>query len=353
MPVSVVVGGQFGSEGKGKVALELARSSGATAAIRVGGPNSGHTALDESGTRHVFRHLPTAALLPRTDCVIAAGAYIDPHVLLDEISLADLAASRVIVDPWAVVIEHRHRQIEQASGLRERIGSTLSGTGAAVAARVQRHTELRFAKDEPLLKAFVEPVTPWLRAQLRRGARIIIEGTQGFGLSLLHSAQYPHVTSRDTTAAAFVAEAGLSPLDVDEVVLVIRAFPIRVAGASGPLPHETSWDILTRESGSPLSLMERTSVTQRVRRIGRFEPGIVLSAMEINNPTKICLNHADYFDANCSNADLTDKAFKEVCKIEKLIGQEIDFVGTGPATMIGFSTTVKGEGFNGRTRVLA
>jgi adenylosuccinate synthase len=64
MPVSVVVGGQFGSEGKGKVALELARLRGAAAAIRVGGANSGHTAIDATGKAHVFRHLPTAALLP-------------------------------------------------------------------------------------------------------------------------------------------------------------------------------------------------------------------------------------------------------------------------------------------------
>jgi adenylosuccinate synthase len=91
---------------------------------------------------------------------------------------------------------------------------------AAVAARVQRLTDLRFAKDEPRLGPFVAPVKPWLRSQLGQGERIIIEGTQGFGLSLLHSEYYPHVTSRDTTAAAFVAEAGLSPLDAVAETLI-------------------------------------------------------------------------------------------------------------------------------------
>ena len=263
MPVSVVVGGQFGSEGKGKVALELARLRGAAAAVRIGGPNSGHTAIDADGKAHVFRHLPTAALLQDVACVIGAGSYIDPEVLLREIASVKLPASRVLIDPWAVLIEPEHREQERQSRLRERIGSTLSGTGAAVAARVQRDPDLRFAKDDPRLEPYIRPVKSWLRARLREGARIIIEGTQGFGLSLLHSEHYPHVTSRDTTAAAFVAEAGLSPLDVDEIALVIRAFPIRVAGASGDLPHEIDWETVTRESGSPVPLVEITSVTHR------------------------------------------------------------------------------------------
>jgi adenylosuccinate synthase len=90
MPVSVVVGGQFGSEGKGKVALELARLRSAVAAVRVGGPNSGHTAIDVTGKTHVFRHLPTAALLPDVTCVIGAGSYVDPEVLLGEIARTNL-----------------------------------------------------------------------------------------------------------------------------------------------------------------------------------------------------------------------------------------------------------------------
>jgi adenylosuccinate synthase len=215
MPVSVVVGGQFGSEGKGKVALELARLRGASTAIRIGGPNSGHTAIDASGRALIFRHLPTAALLEDVACVVAAGSYIDPDVLLREIAAARISPARVFVDPDAVLIRPEHREQERKSGLRERIGSTLSGTGAAVVARAQRSPELCFAKDDSRLGAIVRPVTESRRSRLRNGERIIIEGTQGLGLSLMHSGHYPHVTSRDPTAAAFVAEAGLSPLDVD------------------------------------------------------------------------------------------------------------------------------------------
>ena len=94
MPVTVVVGGQYGSEGKGKVAHWLAREMKATAAIRTGGPNSGHTVISASGQPLIFRHLPTAAILPKVNCCIGAGSYILPNLLLEEIALANLAEDR-------------------------------------------------------------------------------------------------------------------------------------------------------------------------------------------------------------------------------------------------------------------
>jgi adenylosuccinate synthase len=266
--------------------------------------------------------------------VIGAGSYIDPGRLLDEIASLDLSPSRVLIDPWAVLIEPKHREQERQSRLRERIGSTLSGTGAAVVARVQRHAELRFARDEARLGAFVRPVKPWLRSQLRQRARMVIEGTQGFGLSLLHSEHYPHVTSRDTTAAAFVAEAGLSPLDVDEIALVIRAFPIRVAGPSGELPREIDWETVTRESGSTTSLLEKASVTGRVRRVARFASGIVNRAIEVNAPSLVCLNHVDYFDVRGCPEHWSPTAETLIGQIETSISRHIDYIGLGPATMM-------------------
>jgi adenylosuccinate synthase len=81
MPVTVVVGGQFGSEGKGKVAHFLAQETGASVAVRVGGSNSGHTVIDQSDTPIIFQQLPTAAILPNVTCVIGAGSYINPEIL--------------------------------------------------------------------------------------------------------------------------------------------------------------------------------------------------------------------------------------------------------------------------------
>ena len=129
MPVTVIVGGQYGSEGKGKVALAVARRTGATVAVRVGGSNAGHTAYDKDGVRHVFRHLPTAALLSDTTCVLGPGSLIDPEVLRGEVESLGLSAERLIIDPLASVITKTCKQRECDAGLGERIGSTLTGTG--------------------------------------------------------------------------------------------------------------------------------------------------------------------------------------------------------------------------------
>lgn len=99
MPVTVIVGGQFGSEGKGKVAHALAREKGARLAVRVGGPNSGHTVIDPRGNALVLRQLPTPAILPDTICVLGAGSYIDPEILLHEIEQTGLSSGRLKIDP--------------------------------------------------------------------------------------------------------------------------------------------------------------------------------------------------------------------------------------------------------------
>lgn len=335
MPVTVVVGGQFGSEGKGKVAHFFAKEQKATVAIRVGGTNSGHTVIDPSGAPLVFRQLPTAALLPHVTCVLGAGSYIDLDILFDEIARVGLSEDRLLIDPHAMLITEQERLEEQNSQLRESIGSTLSGTGAAVRRRIERTASVRLAKHEDRLHQFVKPVVPFLRDRLAQEERIIVEGTQGFGLSLLHAIDYPYVTSRDTTAAAFTAEAGLSPLDVDEVILVIRAFPIRVGGKSGHLPHEIDWPTISSESGSTVPLIEHTSVTRSVRRVGRFDSEVVRQAIMVNRPTCIVLNHLDYVDFSCRDSNvLSKKASCFVDEVKSWIGASIDYLGFGPSSLV-------------------
>lgn len=340
MPVSVIVGGQFGSEGKGKVAHEFARLRRGSVAIRVGGPNSGHTVATSDGRTFAFRQLPTAAILPKVVCVIAPGSYVDVDLLLREKATASLDDARLLVDRNALIITADHTGQERQAQLRSRIGSTESGTGAAVVARLSRSPGLKFARDVERLARFMCDTGEILRDRLKSGQRAIIEGTQGFGLSVLHSEDYPYVTSRDTTAAAFVSEAGLSPMDVDEVVLTLRAHPIRVAGNSGPLQSEIDWGTVTLESGSNEPLIERTTVTGNVRRVGRFDPGVVKAAIIHNAPNVIVMNHLDYIDAACRrNGAPTAAALAFVRKAERLIGQKIDFVGTGPDTLIPMGST--------------
>ena len=331
MSVSVVVGGQFGSEGKGKVTHHLTAERDAAAVIRVGGPNSGHTSIGSGGTPEVLQQLPMAALLEHPLCLIGPGSYVDPETLLAEIERLDIDPERILVDYRAMVLTNEHRGAEAAGDLGARIGSTNSGTGAAVARRVSRSAADDLAFHNPKLRPFLGDTTARARELLGEGRRLIVEGTQGFGLSLLHSPHYPFVTSRDTSAAGALSEAGLSPLDVDEVALVLRSFPIRVAGSSGPFDaEEIDWETVAREGGLGQVPEELSSVTRRTRRVARFAPGIVRAAIEVNRPSQVFLNHIDYVDARCASGSLTSAARDFIESIEESIDAQIDMVGVGP-----------------------
>jgi len=326
MPVSIVVGGQFGSEGKGKVAHYLAQKMEASFAVRCGGPNSGHTVIDPSGKARIFQQLPTAAILPDVKLAICAGSYIDLDILLREIQETGVGPDRLIIDPDAVIITEEIKQREAQSGLIGRIGSTGSGTGAAVVARINRAESLVFARNVRALSGFIQNVPDILRGCLDKNERIIIEGTQGFGLSPLHSRHYPYTTSRDTTAAAFLSETGLSPFDVDDIVLTIRTFPIRVSGNSGPLLNEINWQTISNESGKFKDICEKTSVSNKIRRVARFSPDVVILAIRTNMPNRIVLNHIDYVHINERSNVLRD--------IESLIGKRIDLVGLSQSLLV-------------------
>ena len=123
MPVSIVVGGQFGSEGKGKVSLELVRmaTERRIAVVRVGGPNSGHTAYDRAGRKFALRQLPAGAVDRNVDVVFPAGSYIDINVLLREIDELDYPRDRIFVSPYANIITPEQKAWEVRSEER-RVG---------------------------------------------------------------------------------------------------------------------------------------------------------------------------------------------------------------------------------------
>jgi adenylosuccinate synthase len=334
MPISIVVGGQFGSEGKGKVALKIAQDKKAAAVVRVGGTNSGHTAVDEKGRTWALRQLPASVLAPDTVAVLPAGAIIDPAVFLREVDSLGLGPERVIVSPFASVITTDDRETERSSGIVNEIGSTGSGTGAALVRRIARRkgTELADAFDS--LKPFIRDAAAFMRKALNQNRWIVIEGSQGFGLSLLHGGYYPHATIRDTTAGTFLGEAGLSPTDAKDVTLVLRAHPIRVAGNSGPLLNETTWELIAKNAGLPDGYNELTTATKKIRRVGQFDAVMVRQAIEINNPTRIVLNHFDYVDPGVREGRFNVDALAFLKKVEDDIGRAVDFVGTGPDTLI-------------------
>jgi adenylosuccinate synthase len=338
MPVTVVVGGQFGSEGKGKVALQIVRRQAAAAVVRVGGTNSGHTAIGADGKTYVLRQLPAASIDRSVEVILPPGSYIDLEVFNDEVNRLGLGPDQVAVSPMARIITDEHKVWERNADLTKTIGSTQSGTGATVMSMIAREApgfpRSVQAEDVPSLYDYLKDTGWKLRQLLEAGERIVIEGTQGFGLSLLQGGYWPKATSRDTTAAGFLAEAGLSPVDVDDVTLVIRCHPIRVAGDSGPLAGETSWKQIATEAGITADIRELTTVTRKVRRIGRFDPEIVCRAIQANRPHRIVLNHLDYVDGQVRGGCLSTKAAAFVEKVEAAIGQSVDWLGIDPGRMM-------------------
>ncbi|MGY3591498.1 adenylosuccinate synthase [Bradyrhizobium sp. USDA 4341] len=333
MPVSVVVGGQYGSEGKGKVALAIARERDARCVVRVGGTNSGHTIIDERGEPRSFRQLPASVFSKDSIAVLPPGALVDVDIFEREVAELGLGPDRVKVSSFASLISAEDRETERSNGLIDRIGSTGSGTGAALVRRIGRASTVRLAKNEPRLGPYIADTAQLMRDFLARGQRIVIEGSQGFGLSLLHGGFYPNATSRDTTAAAFVSEAGLSPFDVDEIVLVLRAHPIRVAGNSGPLEDEMSWKNLAAEAGLSEDYRELTTATKKIRRIGRFEVDVVRRAIAANQPTSIVLNHLDYVDPAFARGERSRLALEFLARVESQIGATVTMVGFGPDSL--------------------
>lgn len=333
MSITVVVGGQFGGEGKGKMTANLCREHEFDVAVRCGGPNSGHT-ITIDNKQVVLRQIPAGVVNFHTKLFLAAGCLIDLDVLLDEIGSFNLSPDRLGIDYNAAIIDEKYVQEEETIGLGGRIGSTCTGTGIAVAKRVLRGGGLKLAKDVPELKPYLADVSDEIMASHLTGKRIVIEGTQGFGLSVYHSPYYPYTTSRDTTASAFLSEVGISPLAVSAVIMVIRTFPIRVEGNSGPLPKEIDWETIQRESSYPHMIREFTTVTKNLRRVARFDIGIVKKAVIANMPTHIALMGVDYLNYENKGitryTELTQKTKDFIYWLEQELGAEISFIGTGP-----------------------
>jgi adenylosuccinate synthase len=335
MSVSVVIGGQFGSEGKGKVAHHFAKKLEAAGVVRVGGTNSGHTVISDEGIEYIFRMLPTAAIDPSIISIMPSGSYIDYNILHSEILKIGLSQDNLKIDPFAVIIDQTMVNEERQANLCEIIGSTQSGTGAAVIKRLSRIKEIGFAKDCKELIPYIADTKELMRNLLNENKHIIIEGTQGFGLSPINAPYFPYCTSRDTTAASFLSETGLSPFDVENVIMVIRTYPIRVSGNSGHLPRETDWKNITQLSGADKDLIEYTSATKRIRRVAEFDTEIVKRAILVNQPNIVVLNHLDYVDYTCHNSNNISKSIIAFTnKVSESIGQQIDYIGTGKATIL-------------------
>ncbi|MEM1993891.1 MAG: adenylosuccinate synthetase [Nitrososphaerales archaeon] len=320
----LVVGGAFGDEGKGKVISYLAIKDKIDVAVRGGvGPNAGHTVVS-SGKTYKVRLVPSAFTNPQTRLLIGSGVLVNPQLLLEEIKLTDVR-SRIGIDYQTGVIEEEHIQRDRMGHLKEKIGTTGTGTGPANADRVLRKGKV--AKEIPTLQEFLTDVAGEVNNALDLGKRVLIEGTQGTFLSLYHGT-YPYVTSKDTTASAVCADVGIGPLRVGEVIVVLKSYLTRVG--EGPLENE-----LPAEEVVKLGWSEFGTVTGRMRRAAPFNFKLAKRACLLNSATQIALTKLDVLfkdDANVKRfQDLSTEAKMFVEKIEAATGVRVTLIGTGPS----------------------
>lgn len=327
--VDVLVGGGYGSEGKGNIAFHMAPEYDVL--MRVGGPNAAHKVYLASG--EIFTHfsLPSGTQAGQAQLAIGPGAVVYPTELLDEIARCDVSSERLSIDPHVMVVEDSDKQFEK--NMVDTIGSTASGTGSATARRIMRGSDVRLARDVPELRPYVRPTYELLEEAYASGKRIMLEGTQGSGLSL-HHGRYPFVTSRDTNVAGCLAEAGIAPARVRKVVMVVRTYPIRVGGESGPLTAELSWQVIEGRSGlTGLADKEMTSKTNRLRRVGEPEWDLLRRAAVLNAPTDVALTFADYLSAQNASASrfeqLTDETIRFIDEVERVTGARVSLIATG------------------------
>ena len=337
--VDVLVGGQFGSEGKGNIAAYL--SSEYDLLVRVGGPNAGHKVFWDPEP-YAFHLLPSGTLHSRADLVIGPGSVISVEQLQKEINDCQVTTARLAIDPRAMVIEPADVMFEEKT-LRGSIGSTAQGVGAATARKVLRGAwpdgpPVRLAKEVPELQPYLRETCEVLDNAFTRGARVFLEGTQGSGLSL-HHGPYPHVTSRDTTVSGCLSESGIAPSRVRRIVMVCRTFPIRVESprgkSSGPMSQEISPEVVAERSGisiNEIQEIERTTTTDRPRRLGEFDWSLLRTAASLNGPTDVALTFADYLSIENRRArrfeQLTEESIQFIEEVERVGGARVSLIST-------------------------
>ena len=323
MPSIVVVGGFFGDEGKGKIISYLAKKDNPSIVVRGGaGPNSGHTIKDGSTTYKV-RMLPSGFLNKNSRVMIGPGVVVNPQVFLKEIQEFGVSG-RAFMDNNCGIIEQNHLEQDSKGRLKEKIGSTGSGTGPANAERAMR--TLKMAKDIDSLSSYIKDVPDEINSALKNKEDVLVEVTQVTHLSLWHGT-YPFVTSKEVTASGICADIGLGPKNVDEVLVVFKAYLTRVG--TGPMPGE-----LRAEETEKKGWAEFGTVTGRLRRAAEFDFNLARRAVMLNSATQIAITKLDVRFPECSGvksmSELSNNAKSFIKNIEEKLEVSVTLIGTGP-----------------------
>ncbi len=337
MPVSIIIGAQWGDEGKGRVADVLGAQADVVARY-AGGDNAGHTIAvgDEVFKLHL---VPSGVLHESVSCVLGNGMVINPVNLLAEMDAltargVKITPERFLISTRAHIITPAHIALDRASerALGEQaIGTTLRGIGPAYLDKTGRrgiraglmHSEEDFADavhetieranealaragDSPLdaqatalewidaaqrLKPYIQDTSRYINRRLQEGARVVCEGAQGTMLDVDHG-DYPFVTSSSPVAGGALVGLGFGPLHVDRVVGVTKCFSTRVG--AGPMPTELDGELAQRLRGTGANFWDEFGTTTgRSRRCGWMDMVILRHAAQVSGFTELFLTKLD------------------------------------------------------------
>lgn len=315
--VTVVVGLQWGDEGKGKVVDLLAKRAEVVARCQ-GGSNADHTVVIDS-KRFVFRHIPSACLRPNLICIIGNGCCIDLDVLILEIeglrkSGVDLKG-RLFISSEAHVIMPYHKKIDTI--YHQSMGTTGRGVGPCNESKYGRRGikmrdllsstsfKKRLSLNPPVseeeiqiylkigrrLKNYIKDTAMLLNNFIDKGKKVLIEGAQG-GLLDIDLGTYPYCTSSNTTAGAACTGLGIAPTKINSIIGVIKAYSTRLGLGLFPTEIFGSVSEEIRIRGNEYF----SSIPGQRRRIGWFDVPLVKYMVKINNVDKLALTKLDVLD---------------------------------------------------------
>ena len=339
MPAFVVIGGQWGDEGKGRI-VDLLAQDAAVVARYSAGNNAGHTIINHLG-KFALHLVPAGIFYPEKVCLIGNGVVIDPEALLDEIGLLEsrgVSTKNLFVSDRAQVLMPYHRLLDELEE-KERgdaaIGTTMRGVGPAFSDKVARQgirmadlidpqalrerLEVTLPRKNALLeklydartfefeelyatyvdygcklKSYVRDTSLLVLETMERGEQVLLEGAQGSLLDL-DAGTYPYVTSSvpSSLAAGAAIGIGIGPTQIERVVGVYKAYMTRVG--NGPMPSELldeTADIIRREGPAP----EFGATTGRPRRCGWFDAIASRYSVRVNGVTSAVLTRLDVLD---------------------------------------------------------
>lgn len=320
---NVIIDGQWGSTGKGKLVGYIAKRSEIAVATCDFQTNAGHTWVSDAGEKYVVQQVPTSFLNDKCILCINPGATINTSKLLEEIERYNIS-TRLYIHPHAAIIEPEDT-LRENDTVRH-IASTMKGCGSALSRKIQRIKGVRLAKDIPELEEFIANTSEIVQRTLLIGGTVLVETAQGFDLSLNHGWEYPYTTSRDVTVASALSNAGIPVQKVGNIWGSLRTYPIRVGnvegGESGPYypdQSELTWPLITEWSGSKEKIEEITTVTKRIRRVFTWSDQQFNRFLNYNCPTHIFLNFINYLDMKLQSVRTTQSLSNKALTFVRLL----------------------------------